>query len=76
MQIDPNKHYEAIFHTQRGDFTVELVAKQAPISAMVTTSTSSLRNGRAMMSTMISTRSDDLQSVICSTITTAPIDRR
>jgi cyclophilin family peptidyl-prolyl cis-trans isomerase len=32
MQIDPNKHYEAIFHTQRGDFTVELFAKQAPIT--------------------------------------------
>jgi cyclophilin family peptidyl-prolyl cis-trans isomerase len=32
MQIDPNKHYDAIFHTQRGDFTVELFAKQAPIT--------------------------------------------
>ena len=30
MQIDPNRHYEAIFHTQRGDFTVELFARQAP----------------------------------------------
>ena len=30
MQIDPTKHYDAIFHTQRGDFTVELFAKQAP----------------------------------------------
>ncbi len=30
MQIDPNKHYDAVFHTQRGDFTVELFAKQAP----------------------------------------------
>ncbi len=32
MQIDPNKQYQAIFHTQRGDFTVELFAKQAPIT--------------------------------------------
>jgi peptidyl-prolyl cis-trans isomerase B (cyclophilin B) len=32
MQIDPNKRYEAIFHTQRGDFTVELFAKQAPVT--------------------------------------------
>jgi cyclophilin family peptidyl-prolyl cis-trans isomerase len=32
MQIDPNKHYDAVFHTQRGDFTVELFAKQAPIT--------------------------------------------
>jgi len=32
MQIDPNKQYEAVFHTQRGDFTVELFAKQAPIT--------------------------------------------
>lgn len=32
MQIDPNKHYEAVFHTQRGDFTVELFAEQAPIT--------------------------------------------
>jgi cyclophilin family peptidyl-prolyl cis-trans isomerase len=30
MQIDPNRQYEAVFHTQRGDFTVELFAKQAP----------------------------------------------
>jgi cyclophilin family peptidyl-prolyl cis-trans isomerase len=32
MQIDPNRHYEAVFHTQRGDFTVELFAKQAPVT--------------------------------------------
>lgn len=32
MQIDPSKHYEAVFHTQRGDFTVELFAQQAPIT--------------------------------------------
>src|SRR5215470_14481021 len=32
MQIDPNKHYDAVFHTQRGDFTVELFARQAPIT--------------------------------------------
>jgi cyclophilin family peptidyl-prolyl cis-trans isomerase len=32
MQIDPNKDYAAIFHTQRGDFTVQLFAKEAPIT--------------------------------------------
>src|SRR5262245_16163649 len=32
MQIDPNQHYDAVFHTQRGDFTVELFAGQAPIT--------------------------------------------
>ncbi len=32
MQIDPNKHYEATFHTSRGDFTVELFASQAPVT--------------------------------------------
>ena len=32
MQIDPNKQYAAVFHTQRGDFTVELFARQAPIT--------------------------------------------
>jgi cyclophilin family peptidyl-prolyl cis-trans isomerase len=32
MQIDTNKNYEAVFHTQRGDFTVELFAKQAPVT--------------------------------------------
>jgi peptidyl-prolyl cis-trans isomerase B (cyclophilin B) len=32
MQIDPNKQYRAVFHTERGDFTVELFAKQAPVT--------------------------------------------
>lgn len=32
MQIDPNKHYVAVFHTDKGDFQVELFAKQAPIT--------------------------------------------
>lgn len=32
MQIDPNKQYQAIFHIERGDFTVELFAKQAPVT--------------------------------------------
>ena len=32
MPIDPTKHYEAVFHTERGDFTVELFAKQAPVT--------------------------------------------
>jgi cyclophilin family peptidyl-prolyl cis-trans isomerase len=30
MQIDPAKSYQAIFHTSRGDFTVDLFAQQAP----------------------------------------------
>jgi cyclophilin family peptidyl-prolyl cis-trans isomerase len=30
MAIDPNKTYSATFHTDRGDFTVELFAKDAP----------------------------------------------
>lgn len=30
MAIDPNKRYVATFHTERGDFQVELFAKQAP----------------------------------------------
>jgi cyclophilin family peptidyl-prolyl cis-trans isomerase len=30
MQIDPSKSYQAIFHTSRGDFTVDLFAKDAP----------------------------------------------
>ncbi|MGH2516573.1 MAG: peptidylprolyl isomerase [Ktedonobacterales bacterium] len=30
MGIDPNKRYSAVFHTNRGDFTVELFAQQAP----------------------------------------------
>src|SRR5579885_628445 len=32
MSIDPNKRYQAIFHTERGDFTVDLFAKEAPIT--------------------------------------------
>jgi cyclophilin family peptidyl-prolyl cis-trans isomerase len=32
MQIDPAKQYQAVFHTQRGDFTVELFAQQAPVT--------------------------------------------
>lgn len=32
MQIDPNKRYVAVFHTDKGDFQVELFAKQAPIT--------------------------------------------
>jgi hypothetical protein len=32
MQIDPNKQYQAIPHPERGDFTVELFAKRAPIT--------------------------------------------
>jgi cyclophilin family peptidyl-prolyl cis-trans isomerase len=32
MQIDPTKSYQAIFHTSRGDFTVDLFAQQAPIT--------------------------------------------
>ena len=30
MAIDPNKRYVATFHTERGDFQVELFAKDAP----------------------------------------------
>ena len=30
--IDPSKHDEATIHTSRGDFTVELFARQAPIT--------------------------------------------
>ncbi len=30
MQIDPSKKYTAVFHTAKGDFTVELFAAQAP----------------------------------------------
>src|SRR5207302_4609073 len=30
MTIDPNKSYNATFHTAQGDFTVELFAKDAP----------------------------------------------
>ncbi len=32
MQIDPSKKYTAIFHTNLGDFTVELFAKDSPIT--------------------------------------------
>jgi peptidyl-prolyl cis-trans isomerase B (cyclophilin B) len=32
MAIDPNKRYTATFHTEPGDFVVELFAKQAPIT--------------------------------------------
>jgi cyclophilin family peptidyl-prolyl cis-trans isomerase len=32
MQIDPTKQYQAIFHTDRGDFTVDLFAHQAPVT--------------------------------------------
>ncbi|HLJ81156.1 MAG TPA: peptidylprolyl isomerase [Ktedonobacterales bacterium] len=32
MGIDPNKRYLATFHTNRGDFTAELFAKQAPVT--------------------------------------------
>lgn len=32
LQIDPNAHYTAVFHTDKGDFQVELFAKQAPIT--------------------------------------------
>src|SRR5438270_12104694 len=30
MGIDPKKQYRAIFHTSRGDITVQLFAEQAP----------------------------------------------
>ena len=32
MQIDPEKKYTAVFHTEKGDFTVELFAKEAPLT--------------------------------------------
>lgn len=32
MGIDPAKQYEAVFHTEKGDFTVALFAKEAPIT--------------------------------------------
>jgi cyclophilin family peptidyl-prolyl cis-trans isomerase len=32
LQIDPQKHYTAVFHTAKGDITVELFAAQAPIT--------------------------------------------
>jgi cyclophilin family peptidyl-prolyl cis-trans isomerase len=30
MQIDPKKKYKAVFHTERGDITVDLFADRAP----------------------------------------------
>ncbi len=32
MVVDPNKKYTAVFHTDKGDFTVELFAKEAPLT--------------------------------------------
>src|SRR5690242_2211635 len=32
MGIDPNKQYLATFHTNRGDFAVQLFAKEAPVT--------------------------------------------
>jgi hypothetical protein len=32
MQIDPIRRYQAIFHTDKGDFTAELFARQAPVT--------------------------------------------
>jgi cyclophilin family peptidyl-prolyl cis-trans isomerase len=32
LQIDPAKHYTATFHTSRGDFGVELFAREAPVT--------------------------------------------
>ena len=32
MQLDPSNSYQAIFHTSRGDFTVDLFAREAPIT--------------------------------------------
>ncbi len=32
MQIDPSKKYTATFKTERGDFVVELFAKEAPVT--------------------------------------------
>lgn len=32
MQLDPNKRYTATFHTAKGDFVVELFAKEAPLT--------------------------------------------
>src|SRR5579883_2935589 len=32
MVIDPAKKYTAVFHTNKGDFTVELFAKEAPVT--------------------------------------------
>jgi cyclophilin family peptidyl-prolyl cis-trans isomerase len=30
--VDPTKKYSAVFHTEKGDFTAELFAKEAPIT--------------------------------------------
>ena len=32
MEIDPSKKYTAVFHTEKGDFSVELFAKDAPVT--------------------------------------------
>lgn len=32
MQIDPNKRYVAHFHTTKGDFDIELFAREAPVT--------------------------------------------
>jgi cyclophilin family peptidyl-prolyl cis-trans isomerase len=32
MTIDPKKKYQAVFHTERGDMTVDLFADRAPIT--------------------------------------------
>ncbi len=32
MKIDPRKKYQAVFHTERGDMTVDLFADRAPIT--------------------------------------------
>lgn len=32
MQIDPKKTYKAIFHTDKGDITIDLFAAEAPIT--------------------------------------------
>jgi hypothetical protein len=31
VQTDPSKSYPAIFHNSRGDFTVDLRVKEAPV---------------------------------------------
>lgn len=32
LVVDPNKQYSAVFHTSKGDFTVQLFAKEAPLT--------------------------------------------
>ena len=32
LQIDPKKHYRAIFHTSKGDINVDLFADRAPVT--------------------------------------------